>query len=308
MHDLEGKKLVLFGAGKSGGCLIEQNPGLNILAVADNDQAKQGGEFHGIPVISPEQIGETRCDVVVIASVWSKGILEQLDALGLSAIPTVIPGKREMKGMRDAHPFSHPPTKDVAREMSLTLRSLAEEGGIDLYLDFGTLLGAFRERDFIPWDDDIDFSVNDEQFDAFIALVRENKGRFPQRDGIQWGVELMSTGELGATVRATCRNLPGSFTVVPFEVDISRRVCREGMAVALGSMPEFFVQNAISMAMSISNCLARTSRYHPMLWDTWISFMASGAHLGRISPLPNTPLRKWNLDSTKYPILLCRAE
>ncbi|MBV4516795.1 MULTISPECIES: LicD family protein [Pseudomonas] len=240
MHDLEGKKLVLFGAGKSGGCLIEQNPGLNILAVADNDQAKQGGEFHGIPVISPEQIGETRCDVVVIASVWSKGILEQLDALGLSAIPTVIPGKREMKGMRDAHPFSHPPTKDVAREMSLTLRSLAEEGGIDLYLDFGTLLGAFRERDFIPWDDDIDFSVNDEQFDAFIALVRENKGRFPQRDGIQWGVELMSTGELGATVRATCRNLPGSFSVVPFEVDISRRVCREGMAVALGSMPEFF--------------------------------------------------------------------
>lgn len=240
MQDLQGKKLVLFGAGKSGGCWIEQNPGLKILAVADNDQAKQGGEFHGIPVISPEQIGEARCDVVVITSVWSKGILEQLDALGLSAIPTVIPGKREMKGMRDAHPFSHPLTKDIAREMTLTLRSLAEEGDILLYLDFGTLLGAFREGDFIPWDDDIDFSVNDEQFDAFIALLREKKNRFPQRDGIQWGVELMSTGGVGATIRATCKNLPGSCSVVPFDVDISRRVRRAGMAIALGSMPEFF--------------------------------------------------------------------
>ena len=240
MQDLNGKKLVLFGAGKSGGCFIDQNPGLNILAVADNDQAKQGGEFQGIPVISPEQIGETRCDIVVIASVWSKGILEQLDALGLSAIPTFIPGKREMKGMRDVHPFSHPQTKEIAREMALTLRRLAQERDIDLYLDFGTLLGAFRERDFIPWDDDIDFAVNDEQFDAVIAMVRENKGLFPQRDGMQWSVELMSAGALGATVRATCNNLPGSCCVVPFEVDICRRVRREGMAVALGSMPEFF--------------------------------------------------------------------
>lgn len=240
MHDLQGKKLILFGAGKSGGCFIEQNPGLNFLAVADNDQAKQGGEFHGIPVIAPAQIGETRCDMVVIASVWSKGILEQLDALGLSDIPTFIPGKREMKGMRDAHPFSHPRTKEIAREMSLTLRSLAEEAGIDLYLDFGTLLGAFRERDFIPWDDDIDFAVNDEQFDAVIALVRENKGLFPQRDGMQWSVELVRAGERGATVRVTCINLPGSCSVVPFEVDISRRVLRDGKAVVLGSMPEFF--------------------------------------------------------------------
>lgn len=240
MQSLEGKKLVLFGAGNSGGCFIEQNPGLDIRAVADNDLAKQGGQFHGIEVIAPRRIGELQCDAIVITSVWSKGILEQLQTLGLSAIPTVIPGKREMKGMRDAHPFSHPLTKNIAREMTLVLRALAQEYGIDLYLDFGTLLGAFREGDFIAWDDDVDFAVNDEQFDAAIELVRDNKHRFPSYEGMTWNVELMSAGERGATILITCVNLPDSDRVVPFEVGISRRVRRDGLAVVLGSMPEFF--------------------------------------------------------------------
>lgn len=240
MQDLQGKKLVLFGAGKSGGLFIEQNRDLNILAVADNDPQKQGGAFFDYPVIAAQQIAETGCDAIVITSVWSESILAQLEALGLEAIPKIIPGKREMKGMRDVHPFSHAPTKAIARNLVLTLCAMADAGNIDLYLDFGTLLGALREGDFIAWDDDIDFSVNDVQFEALVDLVRGNRQQLPQVDGVEWSVELIATHGFDFAIRITCANAEGRDQVIAFETDIARRVRRDGSAVVIGAMPEWF--------------------------------------------------------------------
>lgn len=244
MQDLQGKKLVLFGAGKSGGLFIEQNRDLNILAVVDNDPQKQGQAFFGYPVIAADQIAASGCEVIVITSVWSQSILAQLETLGLGIIPTVIPGKREMKGMRDVHPFSHPQTKALARDLVVTLGALTDAAGIDLYLDFGTLLGALREGDFIPWDDDIDFSVNDAQFEALVALVRGNKDRLPQFDGVVWNIELIATHGFDFAIRITCENAEGVDQVIPFETDIARRVRRDGSAVVIGAMPEWFCPQA----------------------------------------------------------------
>ncbi|WP_438308268.1 LicD family protein [Pseudomonas guariconensis] len=240
MQDLQGKKIVLFGAGKSGGLFIEQNRELNILAVADNDPDKQGGLFNGYPVIAPEQIAKAGCDVIVVTSVWSDSILSQLVELGLSATPTVIPGKREMKGMRDIHPFSHALTKEIARELVLTLCSITDAEGIDLYLDFGTLLGALREGDFIPWDDDIDFSVNADQFERLVTLVREMRGALPSREGVEWRIEVIATHGVDFAIRLTCENAEGADMIIPFETDIARRVRRDGSAVVIGAMPEWF--------------------------------------------------------------------
>ncbi|MDP9521005.1 nucleoside-diphosphate sugar epimerase/dehydratase [Pseudomonas putida] len=240
MQNLNDKRVVLFGAGKSGGLFIDQHRDVNILAMVDNNPEKQGGVFHGVPVIAPTQIAATTCDVIVITSVWSDDILQQLKELGLSSIPTIVASKRQMKGMRGVYPFSHPFTKQVARELVLALDGLMSERGVDIYLDFGTLLGALREGDFIAWDDDIDFSVNESQFDLAIDTLRQQRTRLPQHPSIVWDVQLISSKGTDFGIRIVCNNLPGHEKVIPFEADIARRVRRDGHAVVVGVMPEWF--------------------------------------------------------------------
>ena len=38
-------------------------------------------------------------------------------------------------------------------------KEILDEAGVRYWLDQGTLLGAVRDKQIIPWDDDIDFSV-----------------------------------------------------------------------------------------------------------------------------------------------------
>lgn len=63
--------------------------------------------------------------------------------------------------------------KKIALENLLILRDLFEKHGIPMFLNFGTLLGALREKDFIPHDDDVDVGVFARDRDAILALMPE---------------------------------------------------------------------------------------------------------------------------------------
>jgi hypothetical protein len=58
-------------------------------------------------------------------------------------------------------------------EMTRFVHELLAKNGIVHWLDYGTLLGAVREGAFIPWDEDVDFGVLEEDVPAILALEPE---------------------------------------------------------------------------------------------------------------------------------------
>ena len=66
--------------------------------------------------------------------------------------------------------------QDVELKILLELDRICQKHDIKYSLSGGTLLGAIRHKDFIPWDDDIDLDLKREDFYKLIKLLPEELG------------------------------------------------------------------------------------------------------------------------------------
>jgi len=65
--------------------------------------------------------------------------------------------------------------EDAIRVLQIVIDTLTAHG-IEYYLDFGTLIGAIRDKGLIPWDDDIDISLlNEEDYVKIPQVLKEIK-------------------------------------------------------------------------------------------------------------------------------------
>ena len=63
----------------------------------------------------------------------------------------------------------------VQMDLLQELMSVCSRHGLRVFADSGTLIGAVREKGFIPWDDDIDVAMMREDYDRLMALRDEFK-------------------------------------------------------------------------------------------------------------------------------------
>lgn len=53
-------------------------------------------------------------------------------------------------------------------------KKICDKYGLDYWLDGGTLLGAMRHQDFIPWDDDLDVGTTRKDIDKILKAVKKS--------------------------------------------------------------------------------------------------------------------------------------
>lgn len=71
----------------------------------------------------------------------------------------------------------------VLFEMAVTIKNIFEKNDVRYVIEYGSLLGAIRHGGFIPWDDDFDFVVFEEDYDkASEALRRELPAQYILHD------------------------------------------------------------------------------------------------------------------------------
>ena len=68
--------------------------------------------------------------------------------------------------------------KKIQLEILAYIDSFCKNNNISYFINYGTLLGAVRHKGFIPWDDDIDISMDREHYNMFIEKFNEDSSKY----------------------------------------------------------------------------------------------------------------------------------
>lgn len=183
-------KVIAFGIGTSAKQYLENyRDEHDILALSDWDETTHGTTRYGFKVINPADFDKFDFDKIIILSFYVKEIIQQLNercAIGTDMI--IVPPKYKIKG--EILPFQNKSTKDFAKELLVYFNNIANQSNIDLFLDFGTLLGLTRDGDIIDWDDDIDFSINEEDSEKLVNTLYKHRDQLPHTDILKWNAKV----------------------------------------------------------------------------------------------------------------------
>lgn len=68
--------------------------------------------------------------------------------------------------------------KQIELEILDYIDTLCKKHNINYIINYGTLIGAVRHQGFIPWDDDIDLSMPQEDYQRFINIFQKEKSKY----------------------------------------------------------------------------------------------------------------------------------
>ena len=68
--------------------------------------------------------------------------------------------------------------KKIQLEILAYIDSFCKKNNISYFINYGTLLGAVRHKGFIPWDDDIDISMDREHYNMFREKFNQDSSKY----------------------------------------------------------------------------------------------------------------------------------
>ena len=230
-------KAILFGASKGGENYMLNHPQVDVVAFADNDASKHGSTFLGRPIIAPTEITTHDVDSIVITSQWVDQIFAQLtQTIGISESKVIVPSKQSVKA---ALPFEDSTTLSFAQSVIKVLNQFFQSRGISVCLDSGTLLGAVRHNGLIPWDDDIDFATDSENYEKLQASLPALNALLTTQFNINWRIVIITVNNIDSCINLEFTNSPDS-NYIPFDISIQRRESINGLSELLSSGGLFF--------------------------------------------------------------------
>ncbi|CCE22439.1 LicD family protein [Methylotuvimicrobium alcaliphilum] len=262
-------QFVLFGAGKAGEFFIQNNPALNIIAIADNDVERHGASLLGIPIISPKELPKLDFQSIIITSQWVDSIKQQLIAeIEIDENKIQIPSKNEVKA---ALPFQHSPTLNLAHQLMRSLNDYLQQNDIQACLDSGTLLGVMRDNALISWDDDIDFAVDCKNFASVTNLMTDFAPFAPLQDQVEWKIVMINVSGEDCCINIEFSPKTG-ITLIPFDLSIQMRRLSEGNSELVSSAGLFFAP-AIHFEQFAKTSFLGQHFYIPNHADEFLTFM-----------------------------------
>ncbi|MFA5619171.1 MAG: LicD family protein [Weeksellaceae bacterium] len=233
-------KIIGFGIGTSSKQYLENyRDEHEIIALSDWDETTHGTMRYGFEIINPYEFEKYEYDKIIILSFYVKEIIQQLkERLNIDPDKIIVPPKHKIKG--GILPFQHQSTKKFAGELIVYFNKMAEKADIDLFLEFGTLLGLTRDGDVIDWDDDVDFGINEEDSDKLVETLLQHKTELPYSDKLNWTANIREDKDNNVWYVSLSFTNKKEFLFHPFEIAFGVR--------------KFFGDRSVCMRNSYLSC------------------------------------------------------
>jgi len=175
------QKIILFGTGKYFDYYMQNYGKKNPPAYAiDNDVTKWNTIKNGVCIKSPSALSEEHVDgcLIILCSKNYKDMLEQIHSYGNFNFRALryddrialldefgIAICKEKKTVKTI--------QDILIKMTAEFDRVCQKYNLHYYAICGTLIGAVRHHDIIPWDDDLDVAMPRADFDKLRKIVKE---------------------------------------------------------------------------------------------------------------------------------------
>lgn len=111
---------------------------------------------------------------------------------------------------------------DKTYELAKEFHQICRTHHLRYYMIGGTMLGAFREKDFIPWDDDMDIAMPRRDYDKLMKIRNEVRTdilsiEYPDKDSFPWGYARVF--HRGTTLIQGAFNYPGGVFIDLYPLD-----------------------------------------------------------------------------------------